>query len=148
MRTETILVLETSLDDTQPQVIGYVLEQALAQGALDAYVLPAQMKKQRPGVVLTVLARPEQREPLLELLLRETSTLGVRVTHCERVVAERRQVQVATAFGPIRVKAAEGGKAAPEYEDCRAAALRYRVPLRQVMAAAQSAFDTSQVTDL
>lgn len=143
MRTETILVLETTLDDTQPQVIGFVLERALAMGALDAYTVPAQMKKQRPGVVLTLLAREPERQPLLDLLLRETSTLGVRITAVERVIAERRLVEVQTRFGPVRVKLSGSGgeakKATPEYEDCRAAALQSAVPLHEILQAAEAA---------
>jgi uncharacterized protein (DUF111 family) len=135
---ETILVLETSLDDCLPQVVGYVLERALELGALDAYAVPAQMKKHRPGVVLTILARPEQRDELVALLLRETSTLGVRIARTERETLDREVVSVATDFGIIRVKAA-GDKAAPEYEDCRAAARLHGVALRQVMAAALAA---------
>ena len=148
MPVETILVLETSLDDTQPQIVGYVLERALELGALDAYAQPLQMKKQRPGVLVTLLARPEQRAELVRLLLAETSSLGVRVSACEREVLERTSVTVTTAYGPIRVKRAAlpaaggggaSGKAAPEYEDCRAAALRHGVALRRVMAAALAA---------
>lgn len=142
MATETILVIETSLDDCHPQVVGYVLERALELGALDAYTVPAQMKKSRPGVVLTILARVDQREDLVSLLLRETSTLGVRVTRCERETLERNLVSVATRFGPIRIKAG-GGKAAPEFEDCRAAARRHGAPLRQVMEAAMAAYNQS-----
>lgn len=147
---ETILIIETSLDDSSPQVIGYVLEQALEQGALDAYATPLQMKKNRPGVLLTVLARPEQRQGLVELLLRETSTLGVRVSPCEREVLERRLEPVTTRYGVIRVKRAPGGgKAAPEYEDCRAAARRHGVPLQQVQAAALAgaSLDDSHLSD-
>ncbi|MGH9480772.1 MAG: nickel insertion protein [Terriglobales bacterium] len=142
-RRETILVLETSLDDCNPQVVGYVLERALELGALDAYATPAQMKKQRPGVVLTLLARPAARNALAELLLRETSTLGVRVASCERLVLERKIVQVETPFGPIAVKVA-GGKAMPEYENCRAAARRSGVPLSRVIEAARAAWRSSE----
>ncbi|MGH9485612.1 MAG: nickel insertion protein, partial [Terriglobales bacterium] len=96
MEAETILELETTLDDCSPQVIGYVLERALALGALDAYTTPVQMKKSRPGVLLTLLARPELREPLLDLLLTETTTLGVRVRSSERMICERRTATVNT----------------------------------------------------
>lgn len=137
MTTETILVIETSLDDLNPQIAGYVLERALELGALDAYLTPTQMKKNRPGVVITLLARPADRDVLVGLLLRETTTLGVRVASCERVVLERELVKVATPYGDIAVKVA-GDKATPEYEDCRAAARRSHVPLRQVIEAALS----------
>ncbi|MGH9472192.1 MAG: nickel insertion protein [Terriglobales bacterium] len=136
--TESILLLQCSLDDCSPQIIGYVLERALELGALDAYTTPLHMKKCRPGVELTLLARPEQRDPLLDLLLAETPTLGVRLLPCERVVLVRDMITVATPYGPIRVKRS-GDKLAPEYEDCRAAARRAGVPLRQVVQAAAAA---------
>lgn len=135
---ERILVLQCSLDDCSPQIIGYVLERALELGALDAYTTPLQMKKFRPGVELTILARPEQRDVMLELLLSETSTLGVRLTPCERAVLAREILTVPTPYGDIRVKRS-GDKLAPEYEDCRAAARRAGVPLRLVLQAAAAA---------
>lgn len=135
--TEEILIIETSVDDCNPQIIGYVLERALEMGALDAYVTPIQMKKNRPGVLVTFLARNEQRASLVQLMTEETTTLGVRVSRCEREVLARQEVVVETAYGPIRVKQA-AGKAMPEYEDCRAAARRAGVPLREVMAAAMA----------
>ncbi len=139
MALEPILVIETSLDDCPPQVAGYVLERALELGALDAYLIPAQMKKNRPGVVLTILARPEQRAAMVGLLLRETPTLGVRILACERETLARKILRVPTEFGAIAVKVA-GDKAAPEYEDCRAAAKRHDVTLRAVQAAAMAAY--------
>jgi pyridinium-3,5-bisthiocarboxylic acid mononucleotide nickel chelatase len=139
MTRETILEIETSLDDCNPQVIGYVLERAFELGALDAYTTPAQMKKGRPGVVVTVLARPGEREALVELLLRETPTLGVRITACEREVLEREVLRVSTAYGEIAVKVA-GEKITPEYEDCRAAARRHGVPIGSIMELARQAW--------
>lgn len=136
--TQTIWVIETSLDDLNPQVIGYVLERALALGALDAYTTPAQMKKNRPGVVMTILSGPGQRAALVDLVLEETTTLGVRVWACKRIILERVIVSVATPYGDIAVKVA-GKKATPEYEDCRAAALQYKVPLLTVIEAARAA---------
>lgn len=144
MATETILVIETSLDDCQPQVVGYVLERALDMGALDAYTVPAQMKKNRPGLVLTILARPDQREAMVQLLLRETSTLGVRIHACEREILVRKSITVNTEFGKIAVKVT-GEKAAPEYEDCRRAAKRHGATLRTVMAAATAAYDRKKL---
>ncbi len=139
MATETILLIETSLDDCHPQVAGYVLERALELGALDAYITPVQMKKNRPGIVMTIVAWPAQRDVMVSLLLRETSTLGVRVLPCEREVLERQIITVLTEFGTIAMKVA-GDKAAPEFEDCRAAAKRHNVTLRSVMAAAMAAY--------
>ncbi|MGH9475665.1 MAG: nickel insertion protein [Terriglobales bacterium] len=143
MATETILELVTTLDDCSPQVVAFVLERALAAGALDAYVCPVQMKKGRPGVLLTLLARPGDRGRLCELLLSETPTLGVRVRVCEREVRERHSVSVDTSYGPIRLTVS-GEKAMPEYEDCRAAALRCRVPLARVQQAARAAWRGAQ----
>lgn len=146
-RLETILVIETSLDDASPQVVGSVLEQALEMGALDAYATPIQMKKNRPGVLITLLAPLTERQAMVELLLRETPTLGVRVAECQREVLERDEVSVTTRYGVIRIKVARLGaeavpafKAAPEFEDCRAAARRHGVPVREVLQTALAAF--------
>lgn len=143
MPSEQIVILETSVDDCNPQIIGYVLERALEMGALDAYTVPVQMKKGRPGVVITLLGRPADRDALAGLLLRETTTLGVRVQLCERLVLERDSATVETPFGPISLKVA-GAKAAPEYEDCRQAARRHGVPLAVVEAAALAAWRARQ----
>lgn len=138
MPTETIVELQTTLDDCSPQLIGYVLERALELGALDAYSAPVQMKKNRPGVLVTLLARPELQQALAELLLAETTTLGVRVHVTERIVSERSVTTVDTFYGPIRLKVS-GDRALPEYEDCRAAARRHGVPLQRVQDAARRA---------
>ncbi|MGH9467922.1 MAG: nickel insertion protein [Terriglobales bacterium] len=139
MNQETVLELVTALDDCTPQVIAYVTERALELGALDAYTTPAQMKKGRPGVELTLMARPESKAALLELLLSETTSLGVRIRVCERVVLPRQIVAVETAYGSIRVKVA-GAKAMPEYEDCRIAARAHHAPLARVQEAALAAW--------
>src|SRR5262249_54440026 len=122
---DIVTLLETNLDDLSPQVIGYVLDGLFAAGALDAWVTPAQMKKGRPGVVISALARPDTAAALAGLLLRETPTLGVRYQTLERVKAQRRMLTVETPFGPIRAKARRLGvawTAQPEYDDCAAAA--------------------------
>lgn len=131
-----VVVLEANLDDCNPQFQGHLAERAWALGALDVYSVPAQMKKNRPGWVVTILARPEQAAQFERLLLEETTTLGVRSHFARRAVLDRRILSVATAYGPIRIKVAAAGartlNAAPEYEDCREAALRHQVPLKQV----------------
>jgi len=141
---ETVTVLETALDDLSPQVIAYVAEASMASGALDVMLTPVVMKKGRPGTLLTVLCEPAKSEELQRLLLRETSTLGVRVRQDKRVCLERRHVAVATEYGEIRVKVgmlgAEEMNAAPEFEDCKAAALKHGVALKQVQAAAIAAY--------
>jgi uncharacterized protein (DUF111 family) len=120
------------------------MKQALIQGALDLFYTPVQMKKNRPGVLLTLLCKPEDRARMCDLLFRETTTLGLRYRNEMREILRREFVKVETAFGPIRIKVARtrDGRvmnAAPEYEDCRLAAERFGVSLRDVQTAAMSA---------
>ncbi len=137
---ETVTVLEAALDDATPQLIAYAAEQALARGALDVMLTPVVMKKGRPGTLMTVLARSADADALAALLLRETTTLGLRRRTEERQVLEREHVTVETAYGPVRVKigSLDGARvnAAAEYEDCRAAAERTGAALKQVQQAA------------
>jgi uncharacterized protein (TIGR00299 family) protein len=135
-----VSVLEANIDDSSPQVLGYALERLLAAGALDASFSPLQMKKNRPGALLRVIARPEDQERLASIVFAETSTLGLRIYAAERRVEERRIVEVETPFGKVRVKVSGHGAYAPEYEDCRAIAEATATPLWQVLAAAQSAY--------
>jgi uncharacterized protein (TIGR00299 family) protein len=134
---ESIAVLEANLDDLNPQVFGYVMERALAEGALDVFGTPVQMKKNRPGMLLTVLARPEDTQRLTKLIFGETTTLGIRVRQERRQTLARRTVAVQTPWGEVRMKVANlnGSVAnyAPEYEDCRRIADQHKVPLKQVM---------------
>jgi uncharacterized protein (TIGR00299 family) protein len=144
-RHEELRMIETNLDDTSPQVLGYVLERAFALGALDCFFTSVQMKKNRPGVVVSILCRPAEREALTQLLFDETKTLGVRSYEVERRALEREFVEVETEFGAINVKVARGSdgrvsNVAAEFEDCRAAALRAGVPLHVVESAARAAF--------
>ncbi len=137
---EHLSLLETNLDDTTPELLGYVLETLLQAGALDVFFTPIQMKKNRPAVMLSVLCRPQDMPVLEGILFRETSTLGVRRQAVERHALERFQQSVETPYGAIRVKAArlpDGSlKFAPEYEDCKRAAEAHDVPLRTVYEAA------------
>jgi uncharacterized protein (TIGR00299 family) protein len=134
---ETISVLEATLDDLNPQVFGYVVEQALAAGALDVFGTPVQMKKNRPGMLLTVLCRPEDRDGLAKLIFTETTTLGIRMRDERRAALLRRTETVDTRWGTVRMKVANlnGTVAnfAPEYEDCRRIAEQHHLPLKQVM---------------
>lgn len=145
LNDEKLYVVETNVDDTTPQIIGHVMEQALARGALDCYLTPVQMKKNRPGVLISILCHPRDREMMLELLFAETTTLGARSYQVERRALERRIVTVQTAYGPIDFKVALVDKrfagGTPEYEQCRAAAVKSNVALRVVEAAARAAFD-------
>ena len=141
---QMVAVLETALDDCSPQVIAYVAEAVLAAGALDVMLTPVVMKKGRSGTLITVLCEPGRRGVFEEMLLRETSTLGVRVREEQRVLLERKHVTVMTEFGEVRVKIGAAGEAVrsvtPEFEDCKAAALTHGVPLKQVQQAALAAY--------
>jgi uncharacterized protein (DUF111 family) len=134
--TETVTVIEATIDDMNPEFYGYIMERALEMGALDVYATPVQMKKNRPGTVLSVFCRPIDAEELTRLLLEETTSIGVRTYSAQRTVLDRETLPVETSFGVIRVKVAqqEGRwmNAAPEFEDCRAAALRTGVPLKEI----------------
>ena len=131
------MILEANLDDLNPQLIGYVVEQALGQGALDVFTTPVHMKKNRPGTLLTVLTRPEDEEQILALLFRESSTLGVRTRREQRFVLPRRHETVTTRWGEVRMKIASlngtVSQYAPEYEDCRRIAVEHHIALKTVM---------------
>ncbi len=135
--TDTITVLEANLDDLNPQVFGYVMDRLLEEGALDAFGMPVQMKKNRPGTLLTVLCRVEDASRLTELIFTETTTLGVRQREEKRLALAREFVTVATRWGDVRVKIARlNGSVtnyAPEYEDCRRIAAERHVPLKTVL---------------
>ena len=141
---ETITVIEAGVDDLSPQVYAYFAERALAAGALDVSSAPLQMKKGRPGQLITVLAPPERADSLIELFFRETTTIGVRAWDARRRVLAREMVRVETPYGPVQVKVSRmNGRvlnAAPEFEDCRRIALESGAPLKQVLAAAAAAF--------
>lgn len=145
---ERLVMVETNIDDMSPQVYGHVMEEALRRGALDCYLTPVQMKKNRPGTLLSILCRPADRDALCRFLLAETTTLGVRFYQVMRRALERETVKVETEFGEINVKVARLDgvviKGMPEYEECRAAAERANVPLIEVERAALAAFSKSQ----
>jgi len=141
---ERVLVLETEVDDAAPQLLGPLLDALLTAGALDAYFTPVQMKKGRPGVLVTVVAPPERREAIEELLFRETTTLGIRRQEWERTALEREIKTVATAYGSVQVKIGRRGgvvyNAWPEFEDCQRLAAEKGVAVKEVLAAALSAW--------
>jgi hypothetical protein len=134
---DTITVLETNLDDLNPQLFGYVMDRLLESGALDVFAIPVQMKKDRPGTLLTVLAKPEDADKLAQIIFAETTTLGVRRRTETRHVLARRWQTVSTRFGDVRIKIANlngcVSNYAPEYEDCRRIAAEQHLPLKQVM---------------
>ncbi len=141
---ETIVVIETNIDDMNPQVYSFVMERAFALGALDVFMIPAQMKKDRPGVLLTVLCKPETADATIEMLLVETTTLGVRYYDAKRRVLERTIETVETEYGQVRIKVArDGGRTLhfqPEYEDCARLAVSANIPLLEVQGAASAAY--------
>ncbi|MBI2817640.1 MAG: nickel pincer cofactor biosynthesis protein LarC [Acidobacteria bacterium] len=141
---ERLIMLEANLDDMNPQLCGFFAERAFAAGALDVYFSAVQMKKNRPGVLLSVLCRPEQRDELMGLYFQETTTLGVRCYEVFRRALERQMEEVSTAFGAVRVKVArENGRVlnfSPEFEDCRRLAEAHAVPLRKVLQEAAFVF--------
>jgi uncharacterized protein (DUF111 family) len=129
-------------------VFGYVMDRLLEEGALDAFGIPVQMKKNRPGMVLTVLSKPEDVEKLTQIIFAETTTLGVRRRDEVRQILARRWEQVRTQWGEVRIKIASMNGTvtnyAPEYEDCRKIAAEHRVPLKAVMGEAVEVYLTRE----
>ncbi|HKG78751.1 MAG TPA: nickel pincer cofactor biosynthesis protein LarC [Pyrinomonadaceae bacterium] len=140
---ERLWMIETNLDDASPQIIGHVMDRVLESGALDCFFTPVQMKKNRPGVLLSVLCGPDEKEGLMKLLFMETTTLGIRSYEVGRRALERSAVRVETQYGPIDVKVAHlDGRVVnemPEFEQCREAATKANVPLKSVEEAARLA---------
>jgi pyridinium-3,5-bisthiocarboxylic acid mononucleotide nickel chelatase len=136
----TVSIIEANIDDSTPEIIGYATERLLSAGALDVTVTPVQMKKNRPGITLTVIARPGEQESLADILFTETSTLGLRIYTAERRVQARETVEVDTPHGRVRIKVANGGGFAPEFEDCRRLAAERGIPLKDVVADAGFAY--------
>jgi uncharacterized protein (DUF111 family) len=139
-----VLVLEAAIDDMSPQLYGPLLDRLLAAGALDAYLTPVQMKKNRPGTLVTVIAPPSGRQAVEDVVFAETTTLGVRWQEWERTTLDRQIVPVDTTYGAVGVKVARRGgeivNAQPEFEDCQRAAAARGVPVKEVWAAALSAW--------
>jgi pyridinium-3,5-bisthiocarboxylic acid mononucleotide nickel chelatase len=146
--SDRVLILEAELDDMSPQLFGPLMDRLLAAGALDAYFTPIQMKKGRPGLLVSVLAEPARREALEELLFTETTTLGVRRQEWERTVLDREVVPVQTPYGAVGVKLGRRGgrvyNVQPEFEDCRLRAEERGVPVKEVWAAALAAARAAQ----
>lgn len=141
---ESVMVIETNIDDMSPQAFGYVMERAFEMGALDVFMVPAQMKKDRPGVLLTVLCNADKLDSLIDLLLRETMTLGVRYYETRRRVLDRIIETVETPYGDVRIKVARAGEETlhfqPEYDDCARLAREANVSLIEVQRAAEAAY--------
>lgn len=148
LETDTVVEIQTNLDDASPEELGFAMERLLGAGALDVAFSPLQMKKNRPGVLVRVLARPGEAAELARLVLEHTTALGVRMQTMQRLIARRTSRVVATPWGEVRVKVKLLGDreiVAPEYEDCAAVARQSGVPLRDVYLAAQTLAAQSRV---
>ncbi|HEX8437525.1 nickel pincer cofactor biosynthesis protein LarC [Archangium sp.] len=147
-RAEGLWVVEANLDDSTPQLLGYLIEHLLGTGALDAWVTPVTMKKARPGHLLGALVDGGAKETVVDMLLRESTTLGVRSYRVERTALERDWVEVETPWGKVRVKRGLRNGVVlnvhPEFEDCRKVAEASGVPLKQVMASALAALSSGR----
>ena len=135
--------IECEIDDMNPQLFGPLMDKLLAAGALDVFYMPVQMKKGRPGTLVTILAKPSTRDALTDIVFRESTTIGVRYQQMDRACLERTIETVQTPYGPVRFKVARRDErelnAAPEFEDCEVLAAEHGVPLKVVQAAALQA---------
>ena len=132
---DKIIVLNTNIDDMNPEILGFVMDRLFEAGALDVYYAPVYMKKNRPAVELTVLCDGDREQIIVDIILKETTTLGIRKTFAQRYKMDREIVTVSTQYGEVRVKVSEFGefkKIAPEYEDCKKIAIDKKVPLWKV----------------
>jgi len=139
-----VVVLEAEIDDMNPQLFGVLMDRLLAQGALDVFYTPIQMKKGRPGMLVSVIGAPEAREALAGTIFRETTTIGVRYREMMRECLDRETVTVQTVFGPVRVKVArQAGEilnVSPEFDDCLRLATEHRRPVKEIQALASAAY--------
>lgn len=135
---DDVIVVEANIDDSTPEVLGYAMDRLLDEGALDVFFTPIQMKKNRPGVILSFLCRQEMLDQLARLMLTETSAIGLRWHRADRIIMQRRIVGRETEFGPVRFKEVMDSngellRTSPEYEDCRRIARERKIPCREVM---------------
>jgi uncharacterized protein (TIGR00299 family) protein len=147
----SVVVVEAEIDDMSPQIFGVLMDRLLAEGALDVFYTAIQMKKNRPGTLLTLIAAPETRERLTATIFRETTTIGVRYRQMTRECLDRESVVVTTPFGDVRVKVARRNgevlNASPEFEDCARLARDRNAPVKDVQAAATKAFLDRRTVD-
>jgi uncharacterized protein (TIGR00299 family) protein len=146
---DSVVQLETAIDDLSGEIVGYCLERLWNAGALDVYTTSIGMKKNRPGVLVTVLCHPADAAKMEEILFRETTTLGIRRLSIPRRVLRRESIEVETPWGPVAGKIAriseKDARFAPEYESCRAVAERHGRPLAEIYEAAKKAFDSAKI---
>ncbi len=147
---ESVTVLETNIDDMNPQFYDHIMESLLQAGALDVFLTPVQMKKNRPGVLLSAIGRSENVRGLVDVIMKESTTLGVRITETRRISLPRSAGMVKTRFGEIRIKVARRGDGLssmmPEYDDCKKAARAHSVPLSAVYSEVQRVWGESNVS--
>jgi uncharacterized protein (DUF111 family) len=150
-KEEIVTVLETTIDDMNPEIYSYLLDKLIRDGALDAYTIPVYMKKNRPANLLCVICHEEKIEKLLETVFRETTTLGVRIREEKRRVLYRGFEAVKTPWGEVKVKTGYAGEdknevlqIAPEYEECKSISEKFGVPLKKVHTAALLSFEELQ----
>ncbi len=149
--TDWVNVIETNIDNMSGELLGGLMERLLAAGALDVGYIPMQMKKNRPAILVTVICPLEKGDALAQILLRETTTLGVRIQQVQRLKAQRTQERIETPLGPVLVKVKRLGahvlSAAPEYEDCQRLARERGIPLEEVYEVAQWAIESSIIRE-
>src|SRR3989442_392987 len=147
---ETVLVLETTIDDMNPQIYGHLMDRLFAAGALEVFYTPIQMKKSRPGTMVTIICPEPRLEEVTTVIFRETTTIGFRYQPMGRIELARRIETAKTPFGPIRMKVSvhngEVVQATPEYEDCRKAALKTGAPLKEIQRLAAAAYAPPRAT--
>ena len=140
---DEVILIETNIDNMNPEILGYALERLLERGALDVFMTPVFMKKNRPGTLVSILITPDKLNEALSVVFAETTSLGVRFQRLTRRKLPRELITVETSFGPVRVKVSHTGMEkrilSPEYEDCREIAIRKGIPLRKVYEEAQAA---------
>jgi uncharacterized protein (TIGR00299 family) protein len=146
--SDRVTVIECEIDDMNPQIFGLVMDRLYAAGALEVFYVPVQMKKNRPGTLLTVIAAPSGRAPLIDIIFRETTTIGVRCSEVDRECLAREMVTVDTPIGPVRFKIARRDgrvvNAVPEFEDCATLAAAKDMSVKEVQALAVSAYKASR----
>jgi uncharacterized protein (DUF111 family) len=141
---ERVTVIECEIDDMNPQIFGHVMDKLYAAGALEVFYVPVQMKKNRPGTLLTIVAAPELRDALSAIVFRETTTIGLRYQEVMRACLAREMIVVETSVGPVRFKIARRGtdvlNASPEFEDCARLAAARSLPVKHVQGLAVQAY--------
>jgi uncharacterized protein (TIGR00299 family) protein len=144
-KADRVVVIECEIDDMNPQLFGVAMDRLYASGALEVFYVPVQMKKNRPGTLLTVIGPPERRSALSEVIFKETTTIGLRYSELDRECLRREIVSVPTPIGPVRFKLAwRDGRllnAVPEFDDCAKLAAEQQLPVKEVQTIAVKAFD-------